>query len=253
MHVTVLGKSPSWQDAGGACSGYLVQEGEFTLMLDCGTGVFAKLRAAADPFAVDAVLITHLHSDHFFDLVPFSYCLMHSPRRPAAGRRPALHAPPGAAAVLRAMVGAWGEAELIETAFELHEYDPAAELALGPLRAQPREVPHFTRTFAVSFRGEAGTRFVFGADCGPNEEIVTLASGSDLLMLEATLPEPDSSDRPGHLSAAQAGDLGRRAGVRQLVLTHYTDELDVEELATAASRAFGGPVSMATEGAVYRL
>ena len=26
MRLTVLGKSPSWQDAGGACSGYLVEE-----------------------------------------------------------------------------------------------------------------------------------------------------------------------------------------------------------------------------------
>jgi ribonuclease BN (tRNA processing enzyme) len=151
------------------------------------------------------------------------------------------------------MVGAWGEAELIETAFDLHEYDPTAELTLGPLRAQLREVPHFTRTFAASFDSEAGARFVFGADCGPNEEIVALASGSDLLMLEATLPEPDTSERPGHLSAAQAGELGRRAGVSRLVLTHYTDELDGEELATVASRAFGRRVSMATEGAVYRL
>ena len=47
MQITVLGKSPSWQDAGGACSGYLVQEGDFTLLLDCGNGVFSKLRRSA--------------------------------------------------------------------------------------------------------------------------------------------------------------------------------------------------------------
>src|SRR5439155_1252196 len=44
VRVTVLGKSPSWQDAGGACSGYLVEDGETALLLDCGNGVFAKLR-----------------------------------------------------------------------------------------------------------------------------------------------------------------------------------------------------------------
>ena len=44
MRITVLGKSPSWQDAGGACSGYLVEEGDTRLLLDCGNGVFAKLR-----------------------------------------------------------------------------------------------------------------------------------------------------------------------------------------------------------------
>ena len=44
MRLTVLGKSPSWQDAGGACSGYLLQEGDTTVLLDCGNGVFGKLR-----------------------------------------------------------------------------------------------------------------------------------------------------------------------------------------------------------------
>ena len=36
MRLTVLGKSPSWQDAGGACSGYLLQDGETNILLDCG-------------------------------------------------------------------------------------------------------------------------------------------------------------------------------------------------------------------------
>ena len=45
MKLTVLGKSPSWQDAGGACSGYLIEDGASTaLLLDCGNGVFSKLR-----------------------------------------------------------------------------------------------------------------------------------------------------------------------------------------------------------------
>ena len=42
MRLTVLGKSPSWQDAGGACSGYLVEEGSTAVLLDCGNGVFAS-------------------------------------------------------------------------------------------------------------------------------------------------------------------------------------------------------------------
>ena len=43
MRVTVLGKSPSWEDAGGACSGYLVEEGETTVLLDCRNGVFEEM------------------------------------------------------------------------------------------------------------------------------------------------------------------------------------------------------------------
>src|SRR4028118_1655694 len=80
MRITVLGKSPSWQDAGGACSGYLIEHEGFRLLLDCGNGAFAKLRRFADYAAVDAVVISHLHADHFLDLVPFSYALTYSSR-----------------------------------------------------------------------------------------------------------------------------------------------------------------------------
>ena len=72
MRIKVLGKSPAWQDAGGACSGYLLEEGDTTLLLECGNGVFAKLREHVDYTDVDAVLVTHLHADHFVDLVPCS-------------------------------------------------------------------------------------------------------------------------------------------------------------------------------------
>ena len=75
MRVTVLGKSPSWQDAGGACSGYLIEEGDTAVLMDCGNGVFSKLRRYRDYVAVDAVVLSHLHADHFLDLVPFIYAL----------------------------------------------------------------------------------------------------------------------------------------------------------------------------------
>ena len=48
MRLTVLGKSPSWQDADGACSGYLLEEDGTTLLVDCGNGVFSKLRRFRD-------------------------------------------------------------------------------------------------------------------------------------------------------------------------------------------------------------
>ncbi len=72
MRITVLGKSPAWQDVDGACSGYLVEGGGQTVLLDCGAGVFAKLRRFVDYVDVDAVVITHLHADHILDLVPFA-------------------------------------------------------------------------------------------------------------------------------------------------------------------------------------
>ena len=149
MRITVLGKSPSWQDADGACSGYLIEDEGISVLLDCGNGVFSKLRRFRDYTTVDAVLISHLHADHFLDLVPYSYALTYAPRQqpvpvdrwPGTDNpaRPVLYAPLGAGEVFRRVVGAWGNDDLVEKAFDLREYDGSEHLELGrPARALPR-------------------------------------------------------------------------------------------------------------------
>ena len=264
MNVTVLGKSPSWQDAGGACSGYLVQEDGLNLLLDCGNGVFGKLRSRLDYVDVHAVVLSHLHADHFLDLVPFSYALTYAPRQQPVPvdrwpgtqhpARPSLHAPPGARDTFRRVVGAWGGEDLIENAFDLREYDADAALEVGPLRIAFAEVDHFVKTFAVSITSTVTCgHFVFSADTGPSEKLVAFATGADLLMVEATLPRPEREGPRGHLTPAEAGEHAGLAGAKALVLTHISDELDETWAREEAGKAFGGPVKVAREGAVYEV
>ena len=265
MRVTVLGKSPSWQDADGACSGYLIEEGPTGLLLDCGNGVFAKLRRFRDYVDVDAVVLSHLHADHFLDLVPFSYALTYAPRQQpvAADRwpgtdspaRPVLHAPKGARDLFRRVVGAWGNEDLIENAFDLREYEPSDRLEVGPLRIRFQPVPHFTATNAVEIASsrDGGGRLTFGADHAPADELAAFAQGTDLLLIEATLPRPEPEGPRGHLTPAEAGEHAKAAGARRVVLTHFSDELGAEWARNEAESTFGGAVETAHEGAVYEL
>jgi ribonuclease BN (tRNA processing enzyme) len=260
VQITVLGKSPSWQDIDGACSGYLVQEDGYALVLDCGNGVFSKLRRFRDYVDVDAVLISHLHADHILDLVPFSYALTYAPRQQPVpvGRwpgtdnpaRPELHAPLGAGEMFRTLVGCWGPEDLIERAFHLHEYDGPDELKLGPLSVRFCEVPHFTRTWAVQISAN-GRRLTYSADTAPNEQLVSFAQNSDLLLCEGTLPRPERTGERGHLTPREAGQLGRSAHAQRLVITHFSDELDAGWFRSEAVGGYGADVELAEEGAVY--
>jgi len=263
VRITVLGKSPSWQDAGGACSGYLVEEGDTRVLVDCGSGVFARLREVCDYVDVDAVLISHMHGDHCLDLVPYSCALLYAPRQqpvPVAGwpgtdtpSRPRLLVPPGAIDALRMIGTAGGQPRLFERAFHLREYDVEETVELGDLRVRFQPVPHYIATNAMELSPAAGggSRFTYGADHRPNEEIVAFAAGTDLLMLEATLPRPEREGPRGHLTPAEAGDHGSRARVGRLVITHISDELDERWARAEAEQSFGGPVLVAHEGAVY--
>jgi ribonuclease BN (tRNA processing enzyme) len=264
LRITILGKSPAWQDAGGACSGYLIEDGDTSLMLDCGNGVFSKLRKFRDYVDLDAVVISHMHADHFLDLVPYAYALTYAPRQqpvPVARwpgtdnpARPQLHVPAGGRDVLRRVVGAWGNEDLVEKAFELREYETDDVLEIGSLRVRFHEVPHFVETNAVDITTTNGAgRFTFGADSRPCEELPEFAQGTDLLLLEATLPRPERAGPRGHLTPAEAGDHARRAKAHRLVITHISDELDEQWARDEASKAFGSPVEVAREGAVYTL
>jgi ribonuclease BN (tRNA processing enzyme) len=262
LRITVLGKSPSWQDVDGACSGYLIEEDGFHLLLDCGNGVFSKLRRFVDYVDVDAVVISHLHADHFLDLVPFSYALTYAPRQqPVAVDRwpgtdrpacPALHVPPGATELFRRVVGAWGNEDLIENAFAMREYEPADELEAGPLRIRFQPVPHFTATNAVEIAStNGGGRITYGADHAPTDVLVDFARDTDLLIIEATLPRPEREGPRGHVTPAEAGEHARLAGARRVVLTHFSDELGADWARREAEATFGGSVEVAQEGAVY--
>jgi len=262
MRLTVLGKSPSWQDAGGACSGYLIEEGDTAVLVDCGNGVFAKLRERIDYVDVDAVVISHLHADHFLDLVPYSYALTYAPRQqpvpvdswpgtdcPAC---PVLHAPPGARELFRRVVGCWGNDDLIENAFELHEYDPTSEIEIGPIRISFQAVPHFTETFAMSISSTNGSgRIVYGADSSPTEALEEFARDADLMLVEATLPRPERTGMRGHLTPEEAGGHAKGAAAKRLLLVHISDELDADRARDEAAEACGGPVEVAREGATF--
>jgi ribonuclease BN (tRNA processing enzyme) len=263
MRVTVLGKSPAWQDAGGACSGYLVEEDGCTLVIDCGNGAFAKLRDHVDYVAVDTVAITHMHADHFFDLFPFAYGLLLAPRQqpvPVAGwpgtpapARPRLLTPIGGRAIARSIASAWGDEALIESAFEFEEYEATSAFTVGPFSLRFAEVPHYILTFAIEVTNTAGRRVTFGADCRPNDALVEFARDTDLLVIEATLPRPERTGVRGHLTPEEAGDHARRAGAKRVLLTHVSDELDGDWVTAQGASGFGGAVELAAEGATIDL
>src|SRR5260370_26976955 len=73
VKLTVVGCSPAWPNPGGAQSGYLV-EGEGRVLLDCGPGVLARLRARESWPRVDALVLTHFDLGHWGDLVPAVFC-----------------------------------------------------------------------------------------------------------------------------------------------------------------------------------
>ena len=75
MFLTVLGRHGPYPRAGGACSGYLIEDGATRVLVDCGSGVLSRLLGILRAEELDAIVLSHLHFDHCCDLFVMLYAL----------------------------------------------------------------------------------------------------------------------------------------------------------------------------------
>src|SRR2546425_10437083 len=71
LTLTVLGCSGTYAAPDGACSGYLVSDGSTNVWVDAGAGTLANLQRHVALDAVDALVLSHEHPDHWSDLEGF--------------------------------------------------------------------------------------------------------------------------------------------------------------------------------------
>ena len=246
LTVTVLGSANAWAPTGGATAGYLARTDATTMLIDCGHGVLAQLRAVIEPQLLDAVFISHLHADHCADLLSLAYMLRFHPHD-RQDPRPQLWIPAGEREALRAIARAFGDEDAFDKAFDIRELHDGGQVRVGDLTLHGAAVPHPRPTLALDVRSDSGGRFTYGADCEPNQQLVELADSTPLLLIEATMPEPGD----GHLSAATAAAMGAAAGARRLVLIHVCDAFDDTWVLEQAYREFGPSVTIARTGDQY--
>jgi ribonuclease BN (tRNA processing enzyme) len=236
VQVTVIGCSPAWPNADSAQSGYLV-EGEGRLLLDCGPGVLARLRALHGGWPrVDAIALTHFHLDHWGDLVPWTFGASFGPGREVP--KPDLWLPPGGEETLRGYGDELSFGSGLDKAFSLREYEAAAEFQAGGFSIVPFELDHYSEeTYGLRVAGRKGT-LAYSGDTGPSANLVELARDADLFLCEATLSEPEPAER-GHLSEAEALEAFEASGAKRLVVIHRPAELP---LGDGTARAADGDV-----------
>ncbi|PKQ15351.1 MAG: MBL fold metallo-hydrolase [Actinobacteria bacterium HGW-Actinobacteria-7] len=242
MRVTVLGSAASHAGAGEACSGHLVECDGGRVLFDCGNGVLSNLYKVADPYRLDAVFITHNHPDHYVDLYSMQAMLRYAPEGPL--ERMPLFMPTGLFQRMQGLLSERGAAQFRE-AFELTELRDREPVHIGAMTVTPYAVNHTEPTFALVAQAD-GVRLCYTADTAPGPWVVAAARGADLMLAEATLPEPYAGASP-HMTAAQAGALALEAGAGRLVLVHVWPTNDRTRMAAVAQSAFAGPVTVARE------
>ncbi|TNC24153.1 MBL fold metallo-hydrolase [Amycolatopsis alkalitolerans] len=262
MRLTVLGCRSGMPADGQASSGYLVETASAQILLDCGPGIATALSAVTDATLLDAIVVSHLHADHCYDLLPIGKSLLSAtmtyPGGPAARvdemRAVPLLVPAGA----RELFTRWAALfpvttiplldKAFERAFDVREYEPGEVFEIGDATIGVHELRHVLPNCGI--RVEAGgAALAYTGDTGTTDAAVKLAADADLLLAEATLSHPDRTEH-GHLCGGDAGRIAARAGVRELALTHFscTERHWLRHLRDEAASEFDGPVRMVRAG-----
>ncbi len=218
-------------------------------MADLGTGAFSKLLQYRAAESIDAIVISHMHADHFIDVIAMRYALKYGAR--SNDRRVALYLPPDGDATLRTLVSAFAREshhDFIGEVFDVRTYEPKRALPIGDAIVRFAPTSHYIPTYAI--RCDAGNASVtYSADTAPDDGVAELARDASVFLCEATLaPEEEAALPRGHLSAREAALLAERADVAALVLTHYPASADRHDLSARARAAYSGDVIVADDG-----
>jgi len=246
VDVRILGCSGTYPSPTCPCSGFLITGTESRVWIDAGTGTFQALQRVVDYTSVDALVLTHLHSDHCLDLFPYYYALRLHPELP---RGIPVYAPPGSLERLVKLI--YGDnTAIFSEVFDFRPLAPGDRVEVGDLRLEFALTQHPIPTFAAAVTSDSH-RLVYSADTGPGGDLHDLARDADSFICEASWQNGHHGP-PLHLTAAEAGAVGNRAGVGKLFLTHPFPTLDHRRSAEEAAETFGDEPVVLEPGMVLR-
>jgi ribonuclease BN (tRNA processing enzyme) len=269
MQIAVVGARSGMPEPGQPSSGYVIRTADSAILLDCGPGVAGALPAIAAPADLDAVFLSHLHLDHCYDVLPVAKKILApyvpypgypgSQQRAGVPVRVPLFVPSGGKQTLLTLQNLFPTVSSpmldrsLELAFDITEYDVSPSAVIGDCAVTAFPVPHSVPAWGVRVESPSGV-LAYTGDTGWSDDLLELAQGADLFLCEATRREPDRGPH-GHLSAGQAGQLAQLAGVRELILTHFStcEPSWLRDLQADASRAFDGPVHLAAPGSFFEV
>jgi ribonuclease BN (tRNA processing enzyme) len=254
VRLTIVGCSGSFPGPDSAASCYLIEVEDrdrvWRIVIDLGSGALGPLQQVVDLHQIDAVLISHLHPDHFMDL-----CGLYVARRYHPAGAPARPLPVyGPAQTADRLLQAYGPDAAGELAkvYDVRPLTHGGEVLVGPVTITTRLVEHPVVAFGMRIEHE-GRVIAYSGDTDACQSLLELARDADLLLAEASFQEGRDETRGVHLTGRRAGEVARDAGARRLVLTHLPVWTDRDVVVTEARQVYPGSIEAAVAGVSYVL
>ena len=248
LTVTILGSGtcvPSLERS--SCS-VLVETGGRKWLIDSGAGTIRRLlEAGTTIFELSYLLYSHLHPDHTADLVPMLFATKYPD---GVGRQEPLTVVAGRGFAdffgrLKNVYGNW--IDIGNDLFRIIEMDTQGRdrVRFQGVCIDTAPVDHSPQSIAFRLTGPGGRSLVYSGDTDFSEHLVDLAHQADLLICESAFPE--NLKVRGHMTPAMAGEIAARAGVHQLVLTHFYPVCEQVDIEAECRRTYNGSLILAQD------
>jgi ribonuclease BN (tRNA processing enzyme) len=221
MKLTVIGCGDAWGSAGRHHACFRLDAAGQVLTLDFGaSSIVGWHRLGMDPAAIDVIVISHLHGDHFGGL-PF---LLMNAQYHARREKPLLIiGPPDTRRRLEQAMdvfypGVAGRGWRFD--WRVDELEPGGSLEWSGLRLSSTPVRHGREIAATALRVDDGKSvFAYSGDTSWTDDLVSIADGADLFVVECYSPD---ADIVGHINWPVLRNNLPRLKARRIAVTHMS-------------------------------
>jgi len=248
MQLIILGSGTSIPIENRASPSLALIVDSAPIIFDMGPGTLRQLtKAGLDYEKIEQIFITHFHPDHTADLIHFLF----ASRIPSVlkRRKPfSITGPRGLKKFVHNLQDTYHnwlslpsdimKIEEIETGGTSQKDYRGFIITAGPTNHTPHSLAYRVET-------PDGKTIVYSGDTGFCDEIVDLARGADLLVLESSFP--DGHEVEGHLTPSQAGLIAGMAEVSQLLLTHFYPECLVTDIEAQCRKTYQGKLILGSD------
>lgn len=242
MELIVLGAGPAYTDrpgASGAC--YLVRQGDDTLLLDLGQGSFTRVFPEIEPSRLTAILVSHLHPDHFVDLVAFRHYLRFEFDPP---RRVTVHAD---ARLAERLDGLHGQAGFTDAAIDVVPLAEGTRRIAG-FEIETCRVTHTEDSYGFRVSTGSGAGLVYSGDVGEADDLLPLLRPGDTLLVEVSFGAGPADPAAAHLDGPAVGRVAAAGRAGRVLLTHLQMGNDAAATIASVCAAYDGPVALVEPG-----
>jgi len=236
MLVTVLGFYGGYPHDGIGTSGYLLQNGDKKILIDCGSGVLNALSKYMKPTDLDAVVLSHYHHDHTADVGVLQYEWL--------------------AAKKENPLPIYGHTQdfvnfaqlTVDNASQGIAYNDFEPIEIAGMTFEFTRTVHPVPAYAMRITDKADKVIVYTADTTYFDGLVDFARGADLLIADTNFPE-DVTGRKAHLNTKEAGTLAKDSNVKRLMISHLPQTVSAETMLNQSQKYAGDvPVVHAFQG-----